>query len=124
MHLSFDDHGKGNDINKRREDLARILDTDNIFDSDKEYKALFTLQTTYSIIVKLIACRAIEKLEYSEIKNYSDLTTLNNLGLQQFFEKLEDGYVHRIMNIGNLVEGDFFSWYSEKEYWEKNPDIS
>ncbi|WP_304728833.1 Eco57I restriction-modification methylase domain-containing protein [Dubosiella newyorkensis] len=124
MHLSFDDHGKGNDINKRREDLARILDTDNIFDSDKEYKALFTLQTTYSIIVKLIACRAIEKLEYSEIKNYSDLTTLNNLGLQQFFEKLEDGYVHRIMNIGNLLEGDFFSWYSEKEQWEKNPDIS
>lgn len=118
MHLSFDDSGKGNDIEKRRSELSLIF-RDHIIDPVKEYKALFALQTAYAIIVKLIACKVIDKLEYdSSTKNYSDLTKVTAAELQNFFEKLEDGYVYRSSNIINLLEGDFFSWYSAKEQWD------
>ncbi len=118
MHLSFDDNGKGNDIEKRRAELSLIF-RDNIIDPIKEYKALFALQTAYAIIVKLIACKVIDKLEYgSSTKSYSDLTKVTAAELQNFLEKLEDGYVYRSSNIINLLEGDFFSWYSTKEQWD------
>lgn len=118
MHLSFDDNGKGNDIDKRRSELSLIF-KDNIIDPEKEYKALFALQTAYAIIVKLIACKVIDKLEYgSSTKNYSDLTKVTAEELQNFLDKLEDGYVYRSSNIINLLEGDFFSWYSTKEQWD------
>lgn len=115
MHLSFDDNGKGNDIEKRRTELSLIF-KDNIIDTVKEYRALFALQTSYAIIVKLIACKVIDKLEYgTSTKKYSDLTKVTASELQNFLEKLEDGYVYRSSNIINLLEGDFFSWYSTKE---------
>lgn len=118
MHLSYDDNGKGNDIEKRRAELSLIF-RDNINNTEKEYKALFALQTSYAIIVKLIACKVIDKLEYgSTTKNYSDLTKITAAELQNFFEKLEEGYVYRSSNIINLLEGDFFSWYSTKEQWD------
>lgn len=118
MHLSFDDNGKGNDIEKRRAELSLIF-RDNIIDPVKEYKALFALQTAYAIIVKLIACKVIDKLEYdSSTKSYSDLTKVTAAELQNFLENLEDGYVYRSSNIINLLEGDFFSWYSTKEQWD------
>lgn len=118
MHLSYDDNGKGNDIEKRRSDLSLIF-RDNINDPSKEYKALFALQTAYAIIVKLIACKVIDKLEYgTSTKTYSDLTKITASNLQTFLEKLEDGYVYRSSNIINLLEGDFFSWYSTKEQWD------
>lgn len=118
MHLSFDDSGKGNDIEKRRAELSLIF-KDDIVDTEKEYKALFALQTSYAIIVKLIACKIIDKLEYgSSTRNYSDLSKVTAAELQSFFENLEDGYVYKSSNIINLLEGDFFSWYSTKEQWD------
>ena len=109
---------KGNDIEKRRSELSLIF-RDNIINPVKEYKALFALQTAYAIIVKLIACKVIDKLEYdTSTKNYSDLTKVTATELQNFLEKLEDGYVYRSSNIINLLEGDFFSWYSAKEQWD------
>lgn len=118
MHLSYDDNGKGNDIRKRREELSLIF-KDNINNPVKEYKALFALQTAYAIIVKLIACKVIDKLDYNEAaKYYSDLTKISAIELQNFLEKLEDGYVYKSSNIVNLLEGDFFSWYSAEEQWD------
>lgn len=115
MHLSYDDNGKGNDIEKRRAELSLIFG-DNINNPEKEYKALFALQTAYAIIVKLIACKVIDKLDYgTSTKSYSDLTKVTAAELQGFLENLEDGYVYRSSNIINLLEGDFFSWYSTKE---------
>lgn len=120
MHLSYDDNGKGSDIEKRRAELSLIF-KDNIDATVKEYKALFALQTTYAIIVKLIACKVIDKLEYgTSTKNYSDLTKVTASKLQDFLENLEDGYVYRSSNIINLLEGDFFSWYSAREQWDAN----
>lgn len=118
MHLSYDDSGKGNDIKKRRADLSLIF-SDNVNNAEKEYKALFSLQTTYAILVKLIACKVIDKLDYgASTRSYSDLTKITASDLQDFLEKLEDGYVYRSNKIINLLEGDFFSWYSAKDQWD------
>lgn len=117
MHLSIEDNGKSNDIEKRRKELSLIFE-DDICSPDKEYKALYALQTTYAIIVKLIACKAVDKLEYNDYtNNYYDLTNLTSLELQTFFEKMEDGYSYRNNNINNFLEGDFFSWYADKQQW-------
>ena len=121
MHLSVDDNGKGNDIEKRRKDLSLIFN-DIINNPESEYNALYALQTTYAIIVKLIACKVIDKLEYNDLtKNYYDLSTITSNELQNFFEKMEDGYSYKSNNITNFLEGDFFSWYSDKKQW--NNDI-
>lgn len=117
LHLSVDDNGKSSDIIKRRKDLSLIF-SDSIDDVSKEYKALWALQTTYAIIVKLIACKTVEKLDYSgKARTFYDLSTITSAELQKFFEKLEDGYSYRNSNVSNFLEGDFFSWYSDKKQW-------
>lgn len=117
MHLSVDDNGKSNDIAKRRSDLSLIF-SDTIDCPEAEYRALYALQTTYAIIVKLIACKVIDKLEYNDsTKSYYDLTNIPSLELQKFFEKMEDGYSYKSNNIFNFLEGDFYSWYSDKKQW-------
>ena len=76
MHLSVEDNGKGSDIAKRRLDLSEIFACD-ISDTEKEYKALFALQTTYAIIVKLIACKVVDRLNFNEdAHDYHDLSIL------------------------------------------------
>lgn len=117
MHLSLDDNGKGNDIQKRRNDLSLIF-SDTIDNTQSEYCALYALQTTYAIIVKLIACKVIDNIEYSDhSKNYFDLSNSTSVEMQKFFEKMEDGYSYRNNNITNFLEGDFFSWYCDSLQW-------
>lgn len=117
MHLSVDDNGKSNDISKRRKDLSDIFSC-NISDTAKEYKALFALQTTYAIIVKLIACKVVDNLHYNTDTNeYHDLLGLSIPKLQDFFVKMEDGYSYSSMGIRNFLEGDFFSWYADSCQW-------
>lgn len=117
MHLSIDDVGKGNDIQKRRNDLSLIFDCD-MNDNDDEYKALYALQTTYSVIVKLIACKIADKLTFNQdTRYYSDLTTVSSNKIQSFLEIMENGYSYRNQNLTNFLEGDFFSWYTDAEQW-------
>lgn len=121
LHLSIEDNGKSNDIEKRRRDLSLIFQ-DDICDVNKEYKALWALQTTYAIIVKLIACKAVDKIDYNNnARTFYDLSSITSKELQKFFEKLEDGYSYQNSNVTNFLEGDFFSWYSDSEQW--NPAI-
>lgn len=90
----------------------------NINDSETDYKALFALQTTYAIIVKLIACKVVTKIEFNKnIEYFSDLSKIDNNTLRQFIEYIEDGYVFQTGGIRNLLEGDFFSWYCVEEIW-------
>lgn len=96
MHLSVNDNGKSNDIAKRRRDLSNIFDC-AITDTETEYKALFALQTTYAIIVKLIACKVVDKLNFNtETHEYHDLSDLTYEKMQRFFQKMEDGYSYTI----------------------------
>lgn len=119
FHLSENDAGQNFDIEKRKRALSLIFET-KIEDIEMDYKALFVLQTTYAIIVKLIACKVISKLSNdldSSITYFSDLTKIENLELRKFMEDLEDGYSHTIGGIRNLLEGDFFSWYADENQW-------
>lgn len=118
MHLSVNDSGKSQDIDKRRADMSRIFSL-SITDPETEYKALFALQTTYAIIVKLIACKVIDNINFnSETNEYHDLISLDSRAMQKFFVQMEDGYSYKNMNIRNFLEGDFFSWYADQEQWD------
>lgn len=120
MHLSVEDNGKSGDIEKRRTDLSEIFKS-SITDTEKEYKALFALQTTYAIIVKLIACKVVDKLNFNEdTHDYHDLSTLTYEKTQVFFQKMEDGYSYTSMGIRNFLEGDFFSWYADSRQWSED----
>lgn len=115
--LSESDKGQNQDIIKRRISLGKIF-SDNIDTNEKEYEALYVLQTAYAIIVKLIACKVLSKLAFNDdIKFFSDLSIVDKIQLQGFTEKLEDGYVFTSGGIKNLLEGDFYSWYSDKNQW-------
>lgn len=117
MHLSMNDNGKANDIPKRRADLSLIFE-DHIDSNDSEYLALFALQTTYAIIVKLIACKIVDKLGFNTNTDaFFDLTKVTSVDMQTFFATMEDGYSYRSGSVLNFLEGDFFSWYSTKEQW-------
>ena len=119
FHLSEADQGRSEDIEQRREALSNIFEVD-INNNKLEYKALFALQTTYAIIVKLIACKVISKLTYNtEIQYFSDLTNIKSDQLKVFLQKLEDGYSFVAGGIRNLLEGDFFSWYPSDNQWNK-----
>ncbi|MCT8715670.1 hypothetical protein KZ375_10050, partial [Glaesserella parasuis] len=70
--------------------------------------------------MKLIACKVIQTLSFSEdVKFFSDLSIIDSIKLQRFMEKLEDGYVFSSGGIRNLLEGDFYSWYSDKNQWNQ-----
>lgn len=118
MHLSLnDDKGKSNDIEKRRKDLSLIF-SDNINDAQGEYQALYALQTTYAIIVKLFACRVVDRIEFNkDSESFANLTNLSPDELQKVLQKIEDGYSYRSNNISNFLEGDYFSWYSDPKQW-------
>lgn len=121
MHLSSaDDIGKSGDIEKRREDLSGIFNQ-SISNSTLEHKAIYALQTTYAIIVKLIACRIIdnEDLGYNN-SQFTDLTNLSEDKVRGRLEMMEDGYTYKNNNIYNFLEGDFFSWYVNPEQWTRD----
>ena len=117
FHLSESDKGQNEDIAKRRKSLSDIFEIE-IDNNEMDYKALFALQTTYAIIIKLIACKIITKLEFNkEIEYFSDLTAIKTNDLREFFEHVENGYIFQTGGIKNLLEGDFFSWYCSEGVW-------
>lgn len=122
--LSENDKGKNQDIVKRRKKLSEIFDIE-INDNRKEYEAIYVLQTTYAIIVKLIACKVIYNLEFNEeIIFFSDLSVVDSEKIQHFMNNLEDGYVFASGGIKNLLEGDFYSWYADENQWNNEIFIS
>ena len=124
FHLSENDKGQNIDIKKRRGDLKKLFGQ-QISNNDLDYKSLFVLQTAYAIIIKLIACKVISKLLFNDdIVYFSDLSLVGSNELREFIESLEDGYVFSAGGIKNLLEGDFFSWYSLQEQWNEDFFVS
>ena len=84
FHLSENDNGQSNDIRKRRKALGDIFDA-NISDNATEYKALYALQTTYAIIVKMIAVKMISKVVYDKkVVFFEDLSSCTSDILRNF----------------------------------------
>ncbi|MBU0894807.1 MAG: hypothetical protein KKF48_05420 [Nanoarchaeota archaeon] len=119
FHLSENDKGQNEDIKKRRKALSKLFGI-KINKSELDYKALFALQTTYALIVKLIACKVVTKIEFNKnIEYFSDLSKIEPDTLRKFLEYIEEGYVFQTGGIRNLLEGDFFSWYCSEQAWSK-----
>lgn len=117
FNLSHDDVSQQQAIIDRRISLENILG-DKISEADKEYLALFALQTAYVIIVKIVAYRIASIARYnSSLIDFEILSTLDENALRQQLISLEDGAVFRNYGILNLLEGDFFSWYISKDQW-------
>ena len=116
-HYSLEDKGKAADIELRRKELGIAMGT-TIKSPKTDYMALFALQTTYAIIVKLIACRVLTKIEHEgEMLYFQDLIDLNSESLKQRLKHMESGSA--IPGIQNLLEGDFFSWYCTDSVWNE-----
>ncbi|WP_029034074.1 Eco57I restriction-modification methylase domain-containing protein [Salinimicrobium terrae] len=119
--LAHDDKSKQKAIEERRSALEAIVN-EKFKSKDDEYLTLYALQTTYAIIVKIIAYKVISKVRFDEsLIEFNKLALSDSNSLRHQMNELEEGAVFRNLGIGNLLEGDFFAWYSTPEQW--NSDI-
>lgn len=103
-------------IKERKCALATILDVGEA--SLDETKALFTLHTAYTIIVKLIAFRVVTDILMQEKRPlFEELSSLTSKDLRSRLLRLENGEIFKELGIRNLLEGDFFSWYLDENIW-------
>lgn len=104
-------------IRQRKEALAEIFELD-ASSNDAEYRMLYALQTTYALIVKLIAYKVISDVYFETgIVHFDAMSTLTSRELRVQLERLENGAVFRDAGVLNLLEGDFFSWYAKSNQW-------
>ncbi len=117
--LAHDDKSKQKAIEERRESLEKLVG-EKLKTNEDEYIALYALQTTYAIIVKIIAYKVISKVRFN--KSLIDFNKLSNADfdtLRLQMNSLEEGAIFRSLGIGNLLEGDFFAWYSTDNQWNQ-----
>ncbi|WIM40912.1 hypothetical protein PO903_08560 [Paenibacillus sp. PK4536] len=115
--LSHDDESQQEAIIKRRNAISEYF-SKMIINADEEYLALFALQTSYAICIKMIAFKVISNISFQEgMLDFDDLRNLSSSHLRTTFFDLEDGAIFREYGILNLLEGDFFSWYVAEEEW-------
>ncbi len=118
--LAHDDRSQQKRIEERRKSLSMIFGK-SVDKSDVEYRLLFALHTAYAVILKLMAYRVVSDIYLSELSHkYKDLLRADSESLCIACEQLEDGEMFRQLGIINLLEGDFFSWYSAAEQWNEN----
>jgi methylase of polypeptide subunit release factors len=115
--LAHDDQSQQKRIEERRAALAELFDIE-LSDAAIEYQALFALHTAYAILLKFMAYRTVSDIYLGEAgEDYRSLASASNTSLRVFCDGLEDGEIFRRLNIINLLEGDFFSWYADKRQW-------
>lgn len=108
--LAEGDDGKHQDNFDRREIFSKIFG--QVIDANVEYKAFFSLHTTLSIIIKLFLTRAIcDKVKINDFYKTDSLKQLRD-----FFIALESGKYFNKINILNLTDNDFFSWYVKENF--------
>lgn len=120
--LSHDDKSKQTAIKERKLALQEALNKKFKEDTDEEYMAMFSIQTTYAIILKIIAFRVISNIYFNKSTddNFYALATADNEALKLKMQTLEEGDFFKDLGFLNLLEGDFFSWYSSDEQWNEN----
>src|SRR5690606_29552866 len=107
-------------IIERSEALSKTVGVE-LKTNEDEYRALYSLQTAYALIVKVIAYKVTSNAKFdSNFFEFNAYATTSDANLMYIMQKLEDGAVFRDIGIGNLLEGDFFSWYSESAQWNKD----
>lgn len=114
--LAHDDISKQTAIAKRKAALENITGA-SFSEVNDEYLALFSLQTAYAIIIKIIAFKIVSKLRLSYVVKFSHYTQYDDSTLAQTMRQIESGVIFREYGLGNLLEGDFFSWYCGQDQW-------
>jgi methylase of polypeptide subunit release factors len=123
--LAHDDKSKQIAIEERKKSLEEALNISILTgDNETEYRALYAIQTTYAIIVKIIAFKVLSSIRHGDnTKNFeklaSDSTKTFEI-IRTHLDRLESGAIFREEGFGNLLEGDFFAWYCTKEQWDKS----
>lgn len=115
--LAHDDNSKQKVIEERKHSLEEIIGI-KIKNNDEEYLALYAIQTTYAIIVKIIAYKVISKIRFNKsLIDFNKLSESDFETLRHQMNSLEEGAIFRSLGIGNLLEGDFFAWYCSSNQW-------
>jgi methylase of polypeptide subunit release factors len=118
--LGHNDKSQQQRIEERKKALEEVIG-EKLKTSSEQYLALFSLQTTYAIILKMISFRIISEKKFSKpLQSYNSVLRSDDLGLCSFCQKLEDGAIFRDLGIMNLLEGDFFSWYADQNQWDSS----
>lgn len=112
--LSNDDNGASDDIKKRRAALGNIIGKD-VSSTKDEYDAIFCLHTVYAILLKLIAIKAVRENNMAVALNFADVSTEDNDKIKAHLVDIENGTTYKKMNILNMSDGDFFSWYVKED---------
>ena len=117
--LAHDDKSKQRAIEERKSALEAVV-SQKFKNKDDEYLSLYALQSTYAIIVKIIAFKVISKIRYkqSTLIDFNKVANYDSDELRYQMSDLEEGAIFRQVGIGNLLEGDFFSWYSTSQQWD------
>lgn len=115
--LAHDDNSKQKAIEERKKSLEEIIGNE-LKTNDEEYLALYAIQTTYAIIVKIIAYKVISKIRFNKsLIDFNKLSETDFETLRHQMNSLEEGAIFRQLGIGNLLEGDFFAWYCSSNQW-------
>ena len=120
--LAHDDTSKQQAILERSVSLEKVIGR-KLRNKDEEYMVLYSLQTAYAIIIKIIAYKVISSAKFDDkffaFNTYSESSDSHLMSVMQ---RMEDGAIFRDIGIGNLLEGDFFAWYCDMNQW--NDEIS
>lgn len=121
--LAENDNGQHQDIIDRREIFSKIFD--ELIEKNSEYKALFALHTTLSIIIKLLLVRVINDMPSIISKlDLDELYKTNSLKqIQEFLTQMEQGNYFSKIGIINLTDNDFFAWYIKESFTSELRDI-
>lgn len=89
--LAHDDQSKQQAIDDRRDALAAALNIDiDKGDNETEYKALYAIQTSYAIIVKVIAFKVLASIRANEnVLSFSELAESSTESLRSHLDRLE-----------------------------------
>lgn len=106
-------------IKSRKKVLSQYFSIDeNCVD---ETKALFALQTVYSIILKLIAYNVVAEIHFKNNAfkiDYNEIKQIESDALKRRIRDIDTGDVFTQLGFSNLLESDFFSWYLEDDIWD------
>ncbi len=115
--LAHDDNSKQKAIEDRKKSLEETIG-EELKTNEDEYLALYAIQTTYAIIVKIIAYKVISKIRFNKsLIDFNKLSETDFDTLRHQMNSLEEGAIFRSLGIGNLLEGDFFAWYCSSNQW-------
>lgn len=115
--LSESDATENEEVRKRRNALSDLVGYD-VNNTIEEYNIIFALHTVYSLLIKLIALKAAKENTTYHI-DFFEYSKKSNSDILKFLQDIETGSIYKKMNISNMIEGDFFSWYIKENLTTK-----